>query len=777
MILAATAVCAVRAADPEAVTLASGGQARVAVVAAPEVMAKDVAHPSPSVALDQELLRRRVRESVRDLALYLGRISGTTVEILPAPPTDGRVPILVGGLAAQRFGPPTANDQAQQGYRIVVTPQAIGLHGHTDLGTSYAVYSLLHQLGCRWYMPSDMGECIPRQPELRVAVQDVSRVPDTLFRAVWYGDDDFKRRNRTGGLYLSAGHALETTITKEHREAHPEWRAIVNGKPDAEKIKWTHPGVAEAISESILARHAKYPAPSYSLSPMDGIGWDESDDTKYDAGDWDDIAATVSKTDRLLVLCNRVAERVTKEHPGVLFGFLAYVDYTRPPVREAVHPALVPQIAPITFNRAHPMTAENHPNGKVLLEIVQGWATKVQHLSYYWYAYNLAEISAPNPFLTKWGTDVPILMANKCSFWMPETITNYESTMPGIYLGLRLSWDRTEQPAAVFDELFANFYGAAATPMAAYWRHIDHAWVSTPEYSGSGFGYLRIFTPEVLQEGRRLLDQGLAQCQTAMEFRRVQMADQSFRQLELFMKLRRDLAEGRLDKLAEEASLWRGSALHLARQYAPQYAFGGHRWAGTWHTAYFDVFFGKPYQESAELLKTHRLAQPQPLRQWRYAQDPNATDATEKAKPAHQRQVLGETAGYAKADFDDAAWATTDAGVETWSSIGLHNYQGDLWYRAKLKVPKLPDGKPLLLWIPSTDGSVTVYANGQHVPWLNDKGEPQPLFDGYCQPARFVLPALAPGSDLVLAIRARRAFLNELGTGGLLAPPYLFTTK
>ena len=55
-------------------------------------------------------------------------------------------------------------------------------------------------------------------------------------------------------------------------------------------------------------------------------------------------------------------------------GFLAYVQYTRPPVREKPLPNLIPGIVPITYCRAHAMTDPNCPSRQQLLAILEGWA-------------------------------------------------------------------------------------------------------------------------------------------------------------------------------------------------------------------------------------------------------------------------------------------------------------------------------------------------------------------------------------------------------------------
>ncbi len=124
--------------------------------------------------------------------------------------------------------------------------------------------------------------------------------------------------------------------------------------------------------------------------------------------------------------------------------------------------------------------------------------------SIYFYGWFLAEPSAPNPMFTKWGTDVPIVFKNNCKFWQPETLANFETSMHALYLGNRLAWNSSLQPHDIIDEINARFYGHAGKEMAAYWKFIDDVWVTTPEYSGCGFAYLRRWTPRADERGPRV---------------------------------------------------------------------------------------------------------------------------------------------------------------------------------------------------------------------------------------------------------------------------------
>ncbi len=766
------------------VTVTKDGRARAAIYVPAAVM-EDKKPPIASIwrKAGTEAGRQRLRESVKDLSHYLQQISGAEVQIVlhPPQPGDKRLPILIGELAIKKFGPPKfgppkfgppkfgppkKHAPLGQGFRMVVSPEGIGLMGESDLGTSYAIYEVLDRLGCRWYMPSDMGEVIPSTKMISLKEVDYSSAPYTIYRGIWYADNAFGRRNRLGGLELRAGHALEGYVTPKDRQEHPEWVGTVDGKPQRRRLRWSAPGLAEAIGDRILTRLEKAPETlSFSLSPDDGMGYDNSEqDRALDAGDFDPSFQGISITDRQVWFCNRIVRRVTAKYPDVLFGMLAYAVSTRPPVREKLHRNLVPQIAPITYSRAHPMTDAGEPNNKDLRELVKGWGKASTNVSYYFYGYFLAEPSSPNPYITKWSVDIPIIYKHNCRFWQPETITNFETTMHAHYLGMRLAWDPTGDPQEIIAELHRRFYGSAAKEMAAYWHFIDHVWVDTPEYSGCGFGHLRRFTPERMTEARRLMDRALAAAKTPAETFRIKMADDSLRLFELFMKLRRDLAEGRFENLASGAKKYRQRVIQLADKYQPQYAFGRMFWTGkdSIYGRYFAAFYQKTYDDAARIAR-EAVILGKPLRTWRYR---------------FEKQQQGEAAGWSATDFDDTSWKTTDVCVETWSTLGHHNDMGSMWYRKEIALPELPAGKKVFLWLGSTDGSAKLFVNGKHVPYRDAEGKPAERFSGYCQPASFdVTAAIHPSQRNQIAILCTRTFLNELGTGGLLGPVVIYREK
>ncbi len=747
---------------------------RAAICVPDGLMADDISVPRDAAPeeRDAEMGRRRLRESVNDLLKYVEKMSGTQLSLYE----DGMeeadsdlTPIYVGELARDVFGSPEKSYIYDQGWRLVAGEDGIGLIGESDTAASYALYEVLHQLGCRWYMPGELGEHIPELKTLSLPKQDTSAVPNVAWSSLWRMCRDFMRRNRLGGgRRITYGHGLEGWITDQQREENPEWRAVINGKPHPRKLKWTREDVAEAMAENIIDSLQERYRRGINLSPMDSIGWDESEDPEYDADDWDSAMETVSKTDRLLVLTNRVAERVNEEFPEVHFGVLAYVDYTRPPVREPVHPNVVPVLAPITYNRAHPMTWDDYPNPQQLLEIVRGWHEVTDRIAYHFYGYNLSETWAPNPFLTKWSEDLPILFEAEYPHWQVETMSNFETTLLGLYLGIRLSWDRELTPEEITEELMDNFYGAAAEEMYRYWRHIDAAWVETDDYSGAAWGYRRRFTPEVMREARRLMDEAMEACETEAESWRVEIANESLRQFERFMQMLEDQAEGRFSDLESDYKQWRERMKDNIDRFEDNYAFGVHRGRAEsdYRFVYVDRPHGNTWRDASRIAREFRPLEEgeedfAPLRNWRIKSAPDG-DAEENQD-------------WHMSGYDDADWRTTNVSVDTWSHLGYHNYFDKMMYRKEVDVPEVPSGRDVYLWLPATDGSAKLYVNGEHVPYITGGGDSREAFTGYGMPGSFkITEALRPGERNLIAFLCKRTGLNEVGTGGLLGAPVLY---
>jgi hypothetical protein len=340
------------------IRLADTGQAKCVVVA-PAGWAADAtpAKDLPGEAASLLKARRNLfRDSIRDLALFLGKMTGTTVEIVEGLPAgEQRVPVYVGAEAQKVFGPVGISKAKLYGFRVVVDPKrGIGLYGESEFGTSYAIYELLHRLGCRWFMPTELGEVVPSKPALAVPEMDEKLAPATEQRGMWHGGEEFLRRNRLargGGdiVWLVIGDgSLERFFSKEDLAAHPDWRALdADGKPHHVAVRLTHPGVADHVAGKIIAQLDTVSAPmrqaglrpGFAITPFDGqVPTEDPYERPHDPEPrvWEPAAGRWSVTDRCMVLHNRIAEQVRKKYPDAAFGDLAYVNKCYPPAKQPV---------------------------------------------------------------------------------------------------------------------------------------------------------------------------------------------------------------------------------------------------------------------------------------------------------------------------------------------------------------------------------------------------------------------------------------------------------
>ncbi len=741
--------------DRVAVTLDDRRAVRIHVAAS--VMEEDrPTDPKLHLAAQRdELERRRLRESVRDLARVLHEVSGAAVTINEAghgPSFEIRI-----GKEAERGEPLGVTAPYGQGFRVVVRENEALLHGETDLATSYAIYELLDRLGARWFMPGPLGEVLPGRGPLVLPRLDERRAPSTTYRAVWFADDAWRRRNREGGFRIEAGHALEAYLTDGDRAKHPEWTAIVNGKPDPARLHWSSTTLPKTLAERIVETYRRYRSPSLSISPNDGAVFDDSaEDQALDAGDFDPTMGMTSLTDRYLVLANRVAAHVAEEEPKLALGFLAYVQYTRPPVREKLHPNLVPQIAPITYSRAHPMSDSRVPGNTELRTVIDRWGRIAPTgTSIYFYGYFLSELVAPNPMLTKWGYDVPYVLEHHARYWQPETLPNFDTSMHALYMGMKVAFDSRLKPNDVYADIDAKFYGAAGAAMHAYWREVDRLWVDIPEYSGGGFGHLRRFTPERLAHLRHLLDVAKAAARTEMERRRVEIADDSLALFVRQMELRRDLAEGRFRGLSGRGDSYRKQLAALGEKHKESYAFNQTSYApDTISANYYDAFMKPAFDVVSRIADEEAVSSVTTSFRWR-------------AERSTVDYSVPHTA------FADASWRTTNVAVDSWSALGLHDFLGAMWYRARITRPqaRAPNTRSYLT-LTAVDGSVHVFLNGNEAVYAPAAGDPKTP-TGVGGPLRFDVTSLVVDGENVLAIVVKREAINELGVGGLLGPVVL----
>jgi hypothetical protein len=447
-----------------------------------------------------------------DLAKYIGLMCGATPAIANTTETiaaalSGNTPVLVVGEAALQAQPKLrgligATLKKKPVLRVdgIVLRRdgnRVYLAGNNDLSHYFAVAELLRLWGCRWYLPTDFGECIPDERDLKVGKLEHAYGSPFEIRSYWIswvGDNsgaaEFQRRNMMTGRSAMppTGHALGK-FTK----------GIGKGTFN---FPITDPKTAQHVAEKVEADYAAGKA--FSLGMEDG-SYDSTypGDQKLMKLQWDKYFMRWSVTDPMLELYNNVAAVLQKKHPrsGGKIGFLAYANMTIPPSRDmTAERSLFCELAPIDIDPIHGMDDPQSPPRREYRDMLHKWAKVMQgRLAIYDYDQGmLVWRDLPNPSHQSFRQDVKHYRDAGILGVNTESRNAIATTFLNLHIRGRLMWNPDEDVDALLADFYPRFYGPAAEPMQTYWTTIYDAWENTICTEHEYFVAPAIYSPEVL---------------------------------------------------------------------------------------------------------------------------------------------------------------------------------------------------------------------------------------------------------------------------------------
>ncbi|MBI2192280.1 MAG: DUF4838 domain-containing protein [Planctomycetes bacterium] len=728
-------------AGAETVTLVRGGQPACCVVL---TEAARKAQPQAWWAEADAVYERWAGE---DLATYLKKISGAEVGI-GSSPTPGLVPIYVGSAAGQVAL--STKTPFGDGYLIEVGTERVTLVGESGRATFYAAAQLLHELGVRWYAPGETGEVVPLRSTIELAASKVECAPDYWTRNLGGGEGDVGRwvlRNRLGGPMLGQGHAWDSYMGNgKYFKEHPEYYPIVGGKPLQAQANLSHPKVVEIFAEGIGNIFRGHPEiSSASFCPDDGLLLDERPESLVlDGGRLDPLFKVPNMTESLVNFGNQIARRLEKEFPGRLLGFYVYANYNLPPARMAVHPMLVPIVAPIAFNRYSSIGNPASPTSLMLKENILGWSAKSPHLGFYLYNFNLADTAMPFTRRLAWSKDFPNLYAWGARYATIETLLNWHTMIPGNFVAARLLWNTRESPEAMLDEFYPGFYGPVAPFMREYNETLETAYETTSAYAGNLWSMHRILTPAVMKK----LDESLKKAEKkARDFsliaRRVEIARRSLEFARLWFAAREALNRFRF--LEAEAG---------GRDFIEHYRASNARFPFFYCgyiESYFKEFHLRSLEDAGRVARTGQVIYQFPDRWRAFLDDMKA----------------GSRLGLYRPEVRTDSWIELRTYSASLDEQGFPFFRGEIWYRHDFELPRASaQAGALHLWLGGVDAIAHVYLNGEDL--------------GSHPVANFgpldldITKAVRRAGRNVLVVAVDNTPINELGTGGLVRPAVIY---
>jgi hypothetical protein len=461
-----------------------------------------------------------------DLAKYIGLMTGATPPVINTRETidaalKGKTPVLVVGQEALTAKPDWAqriNAAAKPHPQLCA--DAIGLlrdghrvyiAGNNDDAQYFAVAELLWRWGCRWYTPTDFGECIPEYKSLAVGALDYTYGSPFEIRNYWIswvgdstGQRDFQRRNMMIG---HVGHSLRGFPPIGH--ALGAYTKDAPGAKSALNFPITAPETAVHIAKKLDDAFAKGQNRSISMEDSIYVS-DYPGDMNLMKLQWDKYMMRWSVTDPMLELYNNVARILQAKYPDspAKLGFLAYANMTIPPVREmTAERSLYCMLAPIDIDPNHGMDDPNSPPRQEYRDMLHAWA-KIMQGRLVIYDYDQGMLiwrDFPNPSHQAFRQDVKHYRDADILGISTESRNAIGTTFLNLFFRGRLMWNPDEDVDALLKEFYPKFYGPAAKPMETYWSTIYRAWDDTIVTEHEYFAAPAIYTPDVIETCRKSL--------------------------------------------------------------------------------------------------------------------------------------------------------------------------------------------------------------------------------------------------------------------------------
>lgn len=458
------------------------------------------------------------KQAAADLVKYVEAMTGAKPALADAEPAAKDVPVILVGAAALKADPTLSQALAKVAKKDPVlradaialrrTGNRVLLAGTNDDSHYYATAELLRRWGCRWYLPTAIGECIPDVKVLTVGALDYAYAPPFEVRDYWIawngateGQEDFSRRNFMNyGVGVPSGHAIGGYV----QELVPKGKSVFD-IPIAEDT------TADHIVKKVAPQFAK--GQYFSLGMEDGVYKSESKlDKELQAGLKDKYFLADSLTDPFLTLYNKVADRLLKQYPASKskIGFLAYGNLTLPPQRKmtAAKP-LVAYLAAIDIDPIHGMDDPKSPPRHEYKEIMYRWAEVMQgRVVIYDYDQGmLVWRDVPNPSIQAVRQDVKHYKKAGILGVSTESRNAIATVFLNLFVRGQLYWNPDADVDAMLAEFYERFYGPAAKPMAEYWNAILKAWEESVVTEHEHFVIPAIYTPELMTKLRGYLEE------------------------------------------------------------------------------------------------------------------------------------------------------------------------------------------------------------------------------------------------------------------------------
>lgn len=702
-----------------------------------------------------------------DLVEYIEKISGVKLEtatvdaggveaFIQKMKGQSTIPLFLGSNVLPLLQKEMGDHAKTRGaFALKVDKDSIMIAGAGE-GTYYGVMELLEQWGVRWVMPGDLGTVIPSLKTLAVAEQTTVQAPSFPSRWFQMPNKDWQQRVRCGGDYYQGAHGIPAppyklnNKTGEYEPAeNAKYYALINGQRKGHQLDVSKPWVIEYAANAVVEMRKAGRGPVIGMGPADGGGFCECDECKaLDAGDYDPFSGEVSVTDRYIWFFNQVLAKVLPQYPDTKLAFYIYHTYMRPPLREKPHPHIQGALATIGLDRIHGFSNPVAPEKSYAKTLFEQWGKLIPDLYDRSYWSNLSDPGNVFILINRLRDEIPQEHALGVKGFRQETFANYATAFPSMYIAAKLMWNHKADVDALLQDVCEKYFGPAQKPMHEYITMMDTALRDGDYCTGSAWDIPHFYPPQLRAQAKVLLAQATRRVEGKNDYAdRVTLISQAFELTDHFCGMME--ARAALDFQKANDDLIKMDAVAnklMAYKPVPMLLDGRH----STYLNYMRRFFRPATEQAyARISGGNELIAAAPD-EWEFQIDPLHT---------------GEDIGLWRNDITGGNWQKIKTSSSSWSNQGLRYYKGIAWYRTVLNIPEKFAGKRIFLWCGGVDETAKVWINGKVIGI-----SPGASFYPFEMDAT---PAARPG-DNVITFCVSNEVVNELGTGGIVAPVILY---
>ncbi|MCK5803986.1 MAG: DUF4838 domain-containing protein [Lentisphaeria bacterium] len=464
--------------------------------------------------------------AAQELVLYLKKSSGAELPVTTEPLADV-MQVLIGvdeevvrralGLASLPF----------DGFVEDCSENRLVLAGNVPEGTLNAVYGFLEErLGVRWYVPTELGENVPRHATIRVPAGRRRVEPRFVNRrnhgidlsirgdgAVW------RRRVRITSHSLDVpfnrySHWLYRVFPPSvYGKAHPEYYPLIGGKrrvPETNNAQnWqpctTNPEVLELTIAAARKWFKEHPRSNFfSVGMNDSGAFCECDKCTALDIPGETFRGRKMLSDRYYTFVNAVADAIKESNPDKYVTCIAYHNVETLPKRVKIRDNVGVIITQDVAQWHDPEYKKKD------MEFATAWAEAAG--AFGTYDYTGLTWLLPRVY--------PHAMAESLRFYdrvgavavTNEAFPTWWYAAPQMYLRAKLMWDPKQDPDKVLDEFYDGFFGPAQKPMSRFYSVLERCMMKKRdgrwfEGLGSVLQQLALWEPEDLAECKQAMTQ------------------------------------------------------------------------------------------------------------------------------------------------------------------------------------------------------------------------------------------------------------------------------